>query len=184
MIEYLTKKGPLRVCYVLAPLLALLPACAADEGPVEAGTYPSRPVEMIVQSSPGGGWDAVSRAVAEALPRHLEGADDIPVANRTGGGGAEQFELVVSDPTGHTVGPLALPGLVGASAAGLEIDLSRAQVLGSVSEEPYVLVASRASGLTSIEDLAARDSVLVGNSQSVSGGDYFTNVLLSSHLGT
>lgn len=179
---------PLRSWYRNAALLCVLPlvaSCGTNAGEDSAEDFPSRNMEMVVHVSPGGGWDTVSRAVADMLPAHLsDGSATMGVTNRTGGSGIQQYGHVVADDTGHRMGPLPLPGIAAAAAISPDaVDLAGARPLGSVGEEPYVVVASQSSGITSIEDLAERDSVTVGSSAGTTGGDYFVNVIMEASFG-
>lgn len=121
-----------------AALLGLALSGCANSG-AAAGEFPgNEPIEMVVHTSPGGGWDTVSRALADNLPDYLDGAK-IEVINRTGGAGLEQFGYITATADGHRIGPLPFPGIVSAATANPEmIDLEKAQSLGSVSEDPYV----------------------------------------------
>jgi len=69
-----------------------------------AQTYPSRPIELVVHTSPGGGTDVIARVVAEILTREKLVTQPVNVVNRPGGGGAIAYTYGKSkrgDP--HTV---------------------------------------------------------------------------------
>ena len=175
--------SPLRRSVATVALLPLLvTACGQDSGSDgESDKLNTDKLEMIVQVSPGGGWDTMSRAVADFLPACVDGSKAVTVYNRIGQG--EQFRVITSDKTGTKLGPLPFPGVIGGIAAGEDRDLDKVQVLGSVGEDPYVTAVSKKSGITSLEDLATKDKVLVGNSSGKTGGDFFVNVILSGALG-
>src|SRR3546814_17216889 len=69
----------LRVSLGAFAFTACTMAIAADE-------YPNRPIELLVPFAVGGGTDAVGRALADAIGRHLPHA--VVVVNRTGAAGA------------------------------------------------------------------------------------------------
>ncbi len=69
-----------------AALPLLLASLLAAAGAVQAQTYPTRTVTMIVPFPPGGVADTVARPVAEALGREL--GQTVIVENRAGAGGA------------------------------------------------------------------------------------------------
>jgi tripartite-type tricarboxylate transporter receptor subunit TctC len=173
----------------LAVLMTVpLAACASDSGEeadtaTGTGKFPSKKMEMIVPVSPGGGWDTVSRAVADALPAHLPGAEPLTVLNNNNGLGVEQYRLVTADKSGHVLGPLTIPGIAASAASGQAVDLRKARPLGSVGEDPYVVVASKKSGLRTIDDVVKRNKVTVGSSSGRTGGDFFVNVVMSSAFG-
>lgn len=85
-----------RVCrpWTFAALLLAAPAIAQD--------YPSRPIRMLVASSPGSGVDIVARLVAQRMSETL--GVQIVVDNRAGAGGAIGVQIAAkSAPDGYTV---------------------------------------------------------------------------------
>lgn len=79
-------------CRRRAALLALLLA-AASSG---AQTFPSKPVEFVVHSGPGGGPDQFARVVTEIITKEKLLPQPVNVNNRTGGGGAIAFNFIKS----------------------------------------------------------------------------------------
>ena len=79
-------------------------------GPASAQQYPTHPVRLIVPFAPGGGTDALSRILADALSRRLGQA--FVVENMGGAGGTIGYNLVArADPDGYTI-LSATPALV------------------------------------------------------------------------
>jgi tripartite-type tricarboxylate transporter receptor subunit TctC len=75
--------------------LALGPAAAQSD-------YPSRPVKILVPSSPGGGTDILARVLADHLGRALKG--QFYVENRPGAGQMIGIEVVAHSPNdGYTL---------------------------------------------------------------------------------
>jgi tripartite-type tricarboxylate transporter receptor subunit TctC len=75
--------------------LAAAPAAAQSD-------YPSRPVKILVPSSPGGGTDILARVLAEHLSRALKG--QFYVENRPGAGQMIGIEVVAHSPNdGYTL---------------------------------------------------------------------------------
>lgn len=71
-------------------------------GTARAAGYPSRPVELVVPASAGGGTDAVARAFAEAAKRHSP--QPFVVVNRPGASGAIGMgEVLNARPDGYKV---------------------------------------------------------------------------------
>ncbi|WP_108662472.1 tripartite tricarboxylate transporter substrate binding protein [Acuticoccus kandeliae] len=65
--------------------------------------YPERPITMLVSWAPGGGTDAVARALAAQLEKEL--GTPVNVVNRTGGAGVVgHTQMVNSRPDGYTIG--------------------------------------------------------------------------------
>jgi tripartite-type tricarboxylate transporter receptor subunit TctC len=81
-----------------AAIALLATACSRPAGP-----YPSRDIKIIVQSTPGGLSDAVSRVLASVMEKQL----GVPVIceNRPGAAGALAFSFVTRQPpTGYLLG--------------------------------------------------------------------------------
>ena len=77
-------------------LLASAPALA------QPAAYPSRPIRMIVPFAPGGGVDAVGRAVAQRLSERI--GVPVVVENRSGASGTIGGQAVqTTAPDGYTV---------------------------------------------------------------------------------
>jgi tripartite-type tricarboxylate transporter receptor subunit TctC len=77
------------------PFASALPAWAQ-------GTYPSKPIKLLVGFPPGGGADAMARLVGAKLPERL--GQPVVVDNRTGATGTICSELVAkSPPDGYTL---------------------------------------------------------------------------------
>ena len=68
----------------------------------DAQPYPSRPIRMVVPTSPGGVTDTVARAIAPQLAEAL--GQSIVIDNRAGAGGIPGTDVVAkAAPDGHTL---------------------------------------------------------------------------------
>ena len=66
----------------------------------QGGTYPNRPIELIVPAGAGGGTDVLARAFAEAARKHLP--QPITVINRPGASGMiGHGEMINAKPDGY-----------------------------------------------------------------------------------
>lgn len=83
--------------------LSVAAAFAALTGPAFAqGTWPDKPITMIVPFPPGGVADTVARPVAEALAKELK--QPVVIENKAGAGGALGMGLAARAPAdGYTV---------------------------------------------------------------------------------
>lgn len=92
----ITRRGGL-----LAGLGAMLPAGTS----LAQGTWPARPVRIVVPYAPGGGTDITNRAIAEGLTQHF--GRPFLVENRAGANGIIGAEVVArAQPDGYAfVGP-------------------------------------------------------------------------------
>jgi tripartite-type tricarboxylate transporter receptor subunit TctC len=97
--EEMTMRTPLarRVARIVA--LALLAACA---GLVQAQSYPTKPIKLIVPWPPGGGVDTSARLISEPLAQRLGQA--IVVENRPGAAGNIGTAMIKQEkPDGYTL---------------------------------------------------------------------------------
>jgi len=82
---------------ILALLLSVLAGLVAAQG-----TFPSKPIRIVVPYPPGGANDVISRIIGEGLTRSLKQQTNID--NRGGAGGMIGSQLVAeSPPDGHTL---------------------------------------------------------------------------------
>jgi tripartite-type tricarboxylate transporter receptor subunit TctC len=68
-------------------LCVLVAAASAASGQTVADFYQGKTVTLVVSSSPGGGYDIMSRTIARYLPAHIPGHPRIVVQNMPGAGG-------------------------------------------------------------------------------------------------
>ncbi len=119
----------------------------------QAQEWPRQPVKLLVGSSPGGGTDAMARAVADKLGPLLK--QSVVVENRAGASNTLAVDLTAKSSDGHTM----VMGVSTAHAIAPHLlklsynndkDLIPVAFVGSV---PNVLVANNALPVTSVGDL-------------------------------
>lgn len=77
---------------------------------VMAADYPTRPITLVVQFTPGTTTDIIARRLAESVSKEL-GQPFVPI-NKTGGGGTIGVaEIARSKPDGYTIGCINMPTL-------------------------------------------------------------------------
>ncbi len=136
---------------LLAGTLIAAAACAAF-----AQEFPSRPVRIVVPSTPGGGLDVLARAVTPALTEKWK--QQIVVDNRAGAGGIIGTEIVAkSAPDGHTlllvtVGFVTNPFIYRRLPYSTPQDFTPITILGTT---PNVLVAHPSLPVQRVKDLIA-----------------------------
>ncbi|HTE35825.1 MAG TPA: tripartite tricarboxylate transporter substrate binding protein [Reyranella sp.] len=123
---------------------ALLGALAvgAVAAPAVAQTYPSQPIHIVVPFPPGGGTDALARAIQEPFQKAI--GQTVVIDNRGGGGGSIGHEIVAKAAAdGYTVGfssnnQMLLPYLI----ARLSFDPATFVPIGFVAKQESVFVGS------------------------------------------
>jgi putative tricarboxylic transport membrane protein len=74
----------------------LLGCVAAAATPAYGQAFPSRPLELVVHTSPGGGTDVFARAVADIIMKEKLLPQPVTVSNRSGGAGAVAYNYIKS----------------------------------------------------------------------------------------
>jgi tripartite-type tricarboxylate transporter receptor subunit TctC len=136
-------------------LLATAALFALPAAWAQTAEWPSRPVRMLVGSAPGGGTDAMARAVADRLAPALKVA--VVVDNRPGASNTLAADLTAKSADGVTmVMGVSTAHAIAPSLLKLNYDNSKDLVpvvfVGSV---PNVLVVSNTLGVNSVADLVA-----------------------------
>ena len=135
---------------LLAPLLALATPAMAD------GTYPAKPIELVVPVSPGGSLDTLARLLGKEL--EVEWGATIVVENKPGAGSNIGFEYVAkAKPDGYTllIAPDSLtinPSLY----AKVNYDPVKSFApISLVTTAPIILVASKELGVKNLAEYLA-----------------------------
>lgn len=142
-------------------LRRLLPLCLAAfawSGAAHAGTYPDRPIRMIVPYSAGGGIDASARVFAKAMSQDLH--TPIIVENRPGAGGMIGAEAVVrAAPDGYTVLFAGNPELTSSPRFYTHAPydpIKDLKPVAMVAESPTVVVASPSLDAATLKEALAQ----------------------------
>ena len=171
----------------LLALCALGGACATAAEADEVGDfYKGRTVTIVVSSAAAGGYDAVARAVARHIGRHMPGNPAFIVRNMPGAGGmtATNFLYNNAEKDGGVIGLVQnntpFEPLFGTREARYEP--IKFNWLGSPSSETAMVLLWHVVPVNSVADLKARE-VAVGVSGANSTPAFFTR-LLNATLGT
>jgi len=134
--------------------------------------YPTRPVRIIVPSTPGGGYDFVGRVLAERLPREL--GQTVVVENRSGAGTLLGTQVAAAaTPDGYTllVGGLANialnPGLYKNPGYDPVRDFTPVALVGSFS---YALVGRSDLPQSNVRDVVSFARANPGKMTMAAGG--------------
>ena len=142
----------------LKTALTLVIASALCSAPAFAqGTYPTKPVRLIVPYPPGGGSDVMGRVLAEALSQRL--GQQVIVDNRPGASTAIGAELAAKSPAdGYTlfIATVTTLAVVPNVRAKLPYDFKRDYApVSMLAKQPYVLVANPSVPATSVQQVIA-----------------------------
>ena len=166
-----------------------LSACGSnldDSGDEEGADFPGGdPITVYVGQDPGGSTDLIARALAEGAKDDL--GVPITVENKPGANGAVAAqELAGKKPDGHTlmvfngslayVTPLAVP-------EDEAVDIADYEIVTGVSQDDYVLVSAKSSGLAAIDDLKNAGRPLKYGTTGVGTGSQLSQALLFAQSG-
>ncbi|GAB1575768.1 Bug family tripartite tricarboxylate transporter substrate binding protein [Bordetella petrii] len=155
-------------------IVAALAACLglAATG-ARADTFPSRPISMVVPYAAGGSTDGLARIVAQAMGKDL--GQTVVVENLGGGGtmiGNQRVLRAAADGYTLTFGNMGSLAIAPSLYPKANFDPRRDMIgIGLVATVPMVLSASKASGISTLEDFVQRlrqegDAVNFGNAGS------------------
>lgn len=167
-------KGLIHVTLALG-LACLCASCNRREGP-----YPSSELKLIVQASPGGLSDTVSRFMASLLEREL----GVPVVceNRPGASGALAFSYVVRRPAdGYTIGHAPAEICVVRALGYADIGPDNMDLICLVAKSPAVLVVRQDAPWNSFAEFVAAAAAKPGGlimAHSGTGSIWHFNALL------
>lgn len=139
---------------------AVLASSTLIAGGLQAASYPSKPVTIVVAYPPGADTDAMARLFADRLTTRL--GQPVVVENRPGAGGTIGTNFVVrANPDGHTL--LFTPNPFTTAPLVMELPAeSRYDVLDGLepvvlaARQAVLLVANPATGIETVEDLVER----------------------------
>jgi tripartite-type tricarboxylate transporter receptor subunit TctC len=118
--------------------------------------YHGKTISLVVGSSPGGGYDALSRVVARFLGKHIPGNPSVIVRNMPGAGGilATGFIANVAPRDGLTIASVLantpFEPLLGTKEA--NYDATKLTWLGTPSVETGLLIVWHASPIQTLDD--------------------------------
>ena len=132
---------------------ALVGLCFAA-GTALAQSFPSRPIEFVVHTSPGGGTDVFARAITEMLAREKLITQPMLVANRVGGGNIAFSHLKSKRGDPHVVLTVATGSLLAASArTELGLGLENYTLLSFFAMDPQVISVGADSKFSNLREL-------------------------------
>ena len=135
--------------------------------------FPSRAIELVVHTGPGGGTDSVARVIADIMTREKLVNQPITVSNRVGGGGAIAYNYMKTkrgDP--HVIMSVASMAMLSqAVRPELKLGLDNYTPIAFLAQDPQAIVVAADSPFRTLKDLidAARKDSLVASVTSPGG---------------
>jgi tripartite-type tricarboxylate transporter receptor subunit TctC len=147
----------MRLLRRLAGALAGVTAFAVLSAPVQAQTYPARPITLIVPFAAGGPTDIISRIVADHMSKTL--GQQIVVENVVGAGGTTGATRAMrAKPDGYTI----IMGHMGTHAAAVALypklayhPLKNFEPIGLAAGTPVLIVAKKDFPAKDLKEFAA-----------------------------
>lgn len=173
----------IRAIACAAALAGTVAPAAAD--PI-ADFYRGKTTSMVISSSAGGGYDALSRTIARHISKHIPGQPQVVPRNMPGAGGivANKFLAATAPRDGTVMGGLQnnapLEPLFGTKEA--DYDPTRMNWLGTPSVEVGLLFVWHTSPFKTLEDVKVRE--MTAGASGVNSGPAFYSRLMNEVLGT
>lgn len=154
---------------VAVPLMAPVVAGAADD------EYPSKPIEVVIHSSYGGGTDTTARMMMIRSRRNLE--TDMFVVSKRGGSGASAQSYVLSKPAdGYTIMALTQTHLYTIAQGKSDMKIEDLVGIARAMDDPTFITVSSKSEYKTLADLVG-----VGKERGLNWG--VANIGGTEHIG-
>lgn len=127
---------------------------AALAAPATAASWPSGKIEMIIPSSPGGGFDTYARVLGKAMGDELH--INVVPKNISGGAGMRGARAAFNArPDGQTFAIFNVPGIIQPIIAGKNpgYDMDKIDWLGAMAFNQYIIVVKKDSPYKTLADL-------------------------------
>jgi tripartite-type tricarboxylate transporter receptor subunit TctC len=161
-------------------LFAAGSAASADEAAV-AQFYKGKQVNVIIGTTPGGGYDLYGRLVARYIGKYIPGHPTVIVNNMPGAASVVALQNVytVAPKDGTVIGavyPQAIMEPLLGDRAKARYDVNALSFLGSANSELYVCVVRTDAGVKTLDDFLSKEIILGASAAGGSTRD-FPNML-------
>ena len=158
----------------LLALSACLAAPARAEDAV-AQFYRGKDINLVIGSSPGGGYDTYARLIARHIGRYIPGNPAVVPQNMPGAGsnkaGGYMYSVAAKD--GTAIGAV-FPGIMLQPLIGnvpTPHDPSKFIYLGSANSDAYMCIARKDSGVQTFKDLLTHTLIIAGSTEGATTHD-------------
>lgn len=143
--------------------------------------YRGNTVTVLIAGTPGGGFDAYSRLMAQHLPQFLPGKPNMVAKNMAGAGGLtlanHLYNVAARDGSVIAyVGPIAMQPLFNPNAPTTKFDPRRFSWIGSLASSQNLLVAWQTAPIHNPDDLFTTTMVVAGTG-AASDTDFYPKVM-------
>ena len=170
---------------LIAVVIGLLHGFSTAEVWAQTPFFQGKTIRIVVSQSPGGGFDAYSRALARHLGKYIDGNPATIVQNMPGAGNmiAVNYLYRVANPDGLTignfVGGVVLEQLLGKK--GIEFDARRFEWIGvPIKYQPACVLTKRSGIATLTQWVSAKTPVKLGGTGPGSTSDQIPRVLAAT----
>ena len=167
-----------RKALYLAAIFAFAPPALAQDS--VADFYRGKTFNIVIGSTPGGGYDTYARLIARFMGKHIPGRPTFVAQNRPGAGSLVLANWLynVAPKDGTVMGTfargMAMEPLVGGD--GTEFDANKFNWIGSVTNEVSICGFTAKSGIRTWNDMVTK-AYTVGGTGSGSDTDVFPTIL-------
>ena len=178
------KKAWQSTAWAVAATLAF--AAPASAQSVES-FYKGATVTVLIAGTPGGGFDAYSRLMAQHLPQFLPGKPNMIAQNMAGAGGLTLANYLynVAKRDGTVIaytGPIEMQPLFSPDAPNTKFDPRRFNWIGSLAASQSLLIEWETGPIKSPDDLFTKEMIVAGTG-AASDTDYYPK-FMNTVLGT
>lgn len=147
----------------------LLSLSAAPLLSVHAADYPTKPVELVVAASAGGGTDIVARSFADAAKKHF--SQPVVVVNRPGAASSIGFtEVATSKPDGYKMGVITVNLAILPALNLTKVVVEDYIPIARINNDPSALTVRAESPWKTLEDFLAHAKSNPGQAKVGNGG--------------
>jgi tripartite-type tricarboxylate transporter receptor subunit TctC len=154
-----------RYCAFAAMLAAAWPAPGCAQSVAEF--YAGRQINLIVGSTPGGGYDTQARLVARHLGKHIPGNPTIVVQNMPAAGSLAAtnhiYNVAANDGTVIALIQRGMLLIKNWNPSGVRFELGRLNWIGSINSEVAVTAAWHTAPHKTAKDLFEQELIVGGN---------------------
>jgi len=177
----------IKSAFVLAAALVL----AASQASAQADFYAGKQISLLIGTTAGGGYDAYGRLVARHISRHIPGNPAVVAKNMPGAGGLTAANYLYNrgpkDGTEILIVQNGLPferlfQTLSPEGKNALFDATKFGWIGSATQTVFVTVTWHASGVRTLQDASAKETIL--GASTPSADSYILAMLSNNLLGT